>query len=169
MIAFLRFLGLTNAALWFGSSLFLVVSVRPAFFSEAMDRLMSPAHAGAAAQLVMERYFLLYLMCAVIALLHLVAEALYQGRVIHRLTLVLLLALLALGLMGGHGIQPRLETLHRTKYHPATTEEDRTQAEVSYRMWQGVSWTLHVLMLGGVWVYLIRVTRAPDTSRYRFS
>jgi hypothetical protein len=169
MIAFLRFLGVTNAALWFGASLFLMLSVGPAFFSEAMLRLLGRPHAGAAAQLVMERYFVLFQMCAVIALLHLVAEALYQGRVINRLTLILLLTLLGLGLIGGHGIQPRLQSLHAQKYHPASTEEDRAHAEVSFRVWHGVSWTLNLLMVGGVWVHLLRVTRAPDTSRYRFS
>jgi hypothetical protein len=169
MIAFLRFLGVTNAALWFGASVFFTVSVSPAFSSEGMLKILGRPHAGAAAQLVLERYFLLQQLCAAIALFHLVAEALYLGRVIHRLSLTLLLALLALGLIGGYALQPRLQSLHTTKYHPATPEEDRAHAEVSYRIWDGVTWTLNLVVLGGVWVHLIRVTRAPDTSRYRFS
>jgi hypothetical protein len=157
------------AALWFGASLFLTISVGPAFFSESMLDLLGRPHAGLAAQLVMERYFVLYQMCAVIGLLHLLAEALYQGRVIHRLMVILLLTLLALGLIGGYGIQPKLQSLHKTRYHPGLTEEERADAAMSFRIWHGVSWTLNLLMVGGVWVHLIRVTRAPDTSRYRFS
>jgi hypothetical protein len=169
MIAFLRFLGVTNAALWFGASVFFTLAVGPAFFSDRMQDLLGRPHAGAAAQLVLERYFLLHQLCGAIALFHLVAEALYLGRMIHRLALTLLLALLALGLIGGYAIQPRLQSLHTAKYHPATTEEDRVQAEVSFRVWHGLSWTLNLILLGGVWVHLMRVTRAPDTSRYRFS
>jgi hypothetical protein len=169
MIAFLRFLGVTNAALWFGASVFFTLFVGPAFFSEGMLKLLGRPHAGAAAQLVLDRYFLLHQLCAVIALFHLVAEALYLGRVIHRLSLMLLLVLLTLGLIGGHAIQPRLQALHATKHHPATLEEDRAHAEISFRVWHGVSWTLNLVLLGGVWVHLMRVTRAPDTSRYRFS
>jgi hypothetical protein len=169
MIAFLRFLGVTNAALWFGASVFFSLSIWPAFSSNGMLSLLGRPHAGAAAQLVLERYFLLHQLCAAIALFHLVAEALYLGRIIHRLSLTLLLTLLTLGLVGGYALQPRLESLHTTKYHPTTLEEDRAHAEFSFRLWQGVSWTLNLILVGGVWVHLIRVTRAPDTSRYRFS
>lgn len=169
MIAFLRFLGVTNAALWFGATVFFTVSVWPAFSSSGMLHLLGRPHAGAAAQLVVERYFLLHQLCAAIALFHLIAEALYLGRIIHRLSLTLLLALLAFALLGGYAIQPRLETLHTAKYHPATSEEDRAHAEIAFRVWHGVSWALNLVLLGGVWVHLMRVTRAPDTSRYRFS
>jgi hypothetical protein len=169
MIAFLRFVGLSNAALWFGATVFFTFAVGPSFFSEPMLKLLGRPHAGAAAQLVLERYFLLHQLCATTALLHLVAEALYLGRIIHRWTLGLLLGLLLVGLIAGYGIQPRLQTLHKIMHLPTSEEEQKTAAASSFRLWHGLSMTLNLIVLGGVWVYLVRVTRIPDTSRYRFS
>ena len=102
MIGFLRFVGVANAAMWFGASIFFTFSVGPAFFSDKMIGLLTRPYAGAAAQIVIERYFLFHELCGAVALVHLVAEWLYMGKPLQRLTLWLLLGILALGLVGGH-------------------------------------------------------------------
>jgi hypothetical protein len=167
VIGFLRFVGIANAAVWFGASVFFTVVVGPAFFSEPMLRLLGRPHAGAAAQVVLERYFLVHQLCGAIALLHLVAESLYLGRVIPRWILVVLLSVFALGLVGGYAIRPRLERLHVTMHQPSATEEARERARRTFGVWHGLSQGLNLVVLAGVLVYLLQVTRPPDTSRYR--
>src|SRR3989442_11060570 len=82
--------------MWFGASIFFTFSVGPAFFSDKMIGLLTRPYAGAAAQIVIERYFFFHEMCGVIALAHLVAEWLYMGKPLQRLTLWLLLGIFAL-------------------------------------------------------------------------
>src|SRR5580765_2964401 len=112
MIGFLRFIGIANAAVWFGSGDFFTLAVGPAFFSEGMINLfgggnaqLGRAYAGAAAQVVLERYFLLQQICGGIALIHLLSEWIYMGRPLKRLTLCLLSGLLLLGFVAGYGLQ----------------------------------------------------------------
>ncbi len=167
MIVILRGVGVVNAALWFGSTLFFTFLVGPAFFSEAMLGLLTRPYAGAAAQIVLERYFVLQLVCGVVALVHLIAETVYLGRPLLRWTFSLLAAVFVLGLVGGFGIQPKLNNLHRTMYHPASSSEERAAAGRSFRVWHGVSQGLNLAVLVGVTVYLLRVTRPNDTSRFR--
>ena len=167
MINALRIVGVINAAIWFGACVFFTFGVGPAFFSDAMLALLGRPHAGAAAQVVLQRYFLVHQICGVIGLAHLVAESLYLGRPIMRWTLSLLAAVFVLGLVGGYGIQPKLRTLHRSMYTPSNPPALREAAQKSFRVWHGVSQGLNLVVVAGVLVYLLRVTRLSDTSRYR--
>lgn len=167
MIGFLRIVGILNAALWFGASIFFTFFVGPAFFSEAMVGLLSKPYAGAAAQIVLERYFLLQLICGLVALGHLVGESLYLSRPILRWSLTLVAAIFVLGLVGGYGIQPRLKQLHLQMYAASTTPEVKETARKSFRVWHGLSWAANLAALGGITVYLFRIARQGDNSRYR--
>src|SRR6266436_1420387 len=80
VIGFLRFVGLLNAAVWFGAAIFFTFAAGPAVFSQDMKdalRQNNPYFYGAIAQVLISRYFRLQLICGVIALLHLVMESLY--------------------------------------------------------------------------------------------
>ncbi len=167
MIGFLRFVGVANAAMWFGASIFFTFSVGPAFFSDEMIALLTRPYAGAAAQIVIERYFLFHELCGAVALVHLVAEWLYMGKPLQRLTLWLLLGILALGLVGGHILQPRLRALHRTIYGPGSTPQQIDQAKQSFKLWHAASQALNLVVLGGVAVYLWRATTPGSGYRYR--
>lgn len=167
MIGFLRFIGIANAAVWFGSGIFFTVAVGPAFFSDSMLNLLGRPHAGAAAQVVLERYFLFHQICGGIALVHLLAEWIYMGRPLKRLTLILLCSLLVLGFVGGYGLQPRLQALHRTLYSPTSTVEQREDARKKFGLLHGVSQVLNLVVLGGMMVYLWRVTTPGSTYRFR--
>jgi len=163
----LRVVGVLNASIWFGASIFFTFCVGPAFFSERMLDLLSRPYAGAAAQIVLERYFFLHLGCGLVALGHLVAESLYLGRPLLRWSLSLLAALFVLSLVGGYGFQPKLQRLHRVMVAPATPEAERTAAQRSFKLWHAGSQILNLVSIVGITVYAVRVTRPGDNSRYR--
>src|SRR5580765_3504068 len=99
VLGFLRSIAIVNAAVWFGSIIFFTFAAGPAFFSDEMIHLLGRPHAGAAAQVIVHRYFLVQQWCAAIAIAHLIAEWLYTGRPFHRLILLLLMALFLIGLL----------------------------------------------------------------------
>jgi len=174
VIGFLRFLGVANAAIWFGSAIFFTFVVGPGFFSEKMVRMLGSGNAevgrvfaGAAAQLVLERYFTLHQVCGLIAILHVVAEWLYMGKPLQRLTLWLLLGIFALGLVGGYGLLPRLEALHRTSHAPGPPTAQREQAKQSFKTLHAVSRVLDLIVTAGIMVYLWRVTTPSNGYRYK--
>jgi uncharacterized membrane protein len=168
VIGFLRAVGILNASAWFGGSVFFTLVVGPAFFSDSMSViLLHKYHQGAVAQVVLERYFSFHLICGFIALAHLVGESLYVGRPLLRWTLSLLAAIFVLGLIGGYGIQPKLQHLHREMYHQNRTDDERDSAHRSFRLWHALSQVLNLMVLGGVTLYLLRAARQGDASRYR--
>lgn len=169
MIGFLRFVGMLNAAIWLGAALFYTVSVAPAVVSRDMLALLGknfPFYSGSVSQIVLTRYFYWHTVCAFIALLHLLAEWLYLGRVVHRLWSGLLAVLLALGLFGSFWLSPKLARLHRAQHYLNVRPADREAASKSFRLWQGVFQALNVLMIGGVAVYFWRATNPPDALRF---
>jgi hypothetical protein len=167
VIGFLRFVGVANAAVWFGASIFFTFSIGPAFFSDKMIGLLTRPYAGAAAQIVIERYYFFHELCGGVALAHLVAEWLYMGKPLQRLTLWLLLGIFALGLVGGHSVQPKLRALHRTIYGPGSTPQQIVEAKQSFKLWHAASQALNLVVLGGVAVYLWRATTPGSGYRYR--
>ncbi len=167
MIGFLRTVGVINAALWFGGTVFFTFFSGPAFFSDSMVNLLGKAYAGAAAQIVIERYFTLHLVCGLLALAHLVAESLYLGRPILRRTLALVAAVFILTLVGKYGLQPTLQRLHLKMYHPTTPAELREPARKSFGLWHAASSSLNLVVLVGVSAYLLRAARSGDNSRFR--
>ena len=148
-----------NAAVWFGGAVFFTFAAGPAFFSQAMFNLVGRIYAGAAAQIVLERYFALQMVCACIALAHLVAEWLYTGKLLSRTTPHLLIGLLSIGLIGGFWLQPKLKALHLEKYGARTQPAQRLEAERSFGLWHGVSQTINLFAMGGLVVYLWQITQ----------
>jgi hypothetical protein len=166
VIGFLRFLGVINAAVWFGSAIFFTFVVVPGVFSPEMKTLFEQKvyFNGGVAQILISRYFVLQHCCAVIAIFHLVAEKLYAGRGIERLTLLVVTGMLGAGLLGGFWIQPKLKELHSIKYQspslPARAEADR-----AFKSWHGISQMVNLAMLPGLIFYLWRVTSVSHPSR----
>ena len=74
--------------------------------------------------------------------------------------------LLVLGFVGGYGLQPRLQALHRTMYGPGPTLELREEARQKFKTLHGVSQVLNLVVMGGVLVYLWRVTTPSSTYRF---
>jgi hypothetical protein len=171
VITFLRLVGLINAAVWFGGAIFFTFGTGPAFFSPEMMRLLGRPHAGAAAQLLLERYFFIMQLCSTIALLHLLVEWLYTGKPLQNFTLGLLVAMLGLSLMGGQWFQPKLQRLHREMFvtangwvpEPITLAQKA--AEKSFRAWHGVSQGVNLLYVLGLVVYFGRIADFSGNAR----
>ena len=170
MIGFLRFVGILNAAVWFGAAIFFTFGVGLAPFSQAMKNLLGPINypyfSGAIAQILIARYFYFQLAGAIIAVLHLLAEWLYLGKSPQKLQVGLLIGLSSAALVGGYWLQPRLKTFHAAKYGVNTRPEIREAAARSFKAWHGVSLVINLLTVGGLAVYLWRAANPSDTTRF---
>jgi hypothetical protein len=170
MIGLLRLLGILNAAVWFGSAIFFTFGTGLVPFSQEMKNLLGPANfpyfSGAIAQLFIARYFYFQIGCAIIAVAHLLAEWLYLGKQPQKLQVVLLIGLASAALLGGYWLQPKMKTLHATKYGANTRPEVRESADHSFRAWHSVSQVVNLLMVGGLTVYLWRATNPSDPTRF---
>lgn len=178
MLGIIRFLGLLNAAIWLGSAVFVTFVAGPAFFSEEMLAFLPKAHSGRAAQLVLERYFMLHCICAGIAVAHLLAEWLQTRQPLSPLHRNLLLVVVALALLGGLWLAPRLQRLHPAMYPemyyrnaPAMLQEmaqpERVEAaKKSFGLWHGVAQTANLLVLLGLVGHFFLVNRPSTAPRF---
>lgn len=157
---------MVNAAVWFGGLIFFTLCVGPAFFSAPMYALVGKPYAGAAAQIVIERYFVMQQWCAGIAIAHLIAEWLYLGRPFQRLTLIVLMVLFTIGILGGWVLEPKMKELHLRMYAVQSTPAARDSAKRSFGILHGISSSVNLLVIGGVLVYLWQVTNAVNPARF---
>ena len=166
MNAVLRFIGVTNAAIWLGSAVFFTFSVAPAvFYSPEMKELFGPVfreYAGAVAQVLLQYFFRMQYICAGVAVVHLVAERLYTRRPVERLRLHLLGWVILLGLMGGLLLQPHLKRLHYIRSSPASAPAQKEAAKVSFARWHGVSQVINLVAMAGLLGYFWRLTNPPS-------
>lgn len=168
MTGFLRFIGLMNAAVWFGASVFFLLGVAPAFFSAEMKKHFGQIWTGIIAFIVFGRYFALQYWCGAIALAHHLAEWVYLGKPLQRLTLTIVLIVFGFGLVGGLVVQPKLERLHAIKYGKSEVYSDvqKAQAARSMAIWHGASRVTGILSLIGLGVYLWRMGNPPNPPRF---
>lgn len=173
MILFLRFIGVMNAAIWFGSAVFILVAA-PVFFSDAVQSTpMGKFWPGVMVQFVFERYFHLHCVCGAIAIVQQLAEWVYLGRTLQRWVMILLGCLMLVGLLEGLILEPRLRSLNLTK-HGFTekytvgrfTANERLQAEATFRTWHGVSRVVNLFVLAGLGVFLWKSVHAGDNPRF---
>ena len=157
-------MGILNAAVWCGSAIFLTVAL-PGIFSPELKKLLTVERVGFAAEAVVARFFVLQYWCGAVALAHLLAEWLYGGRPARRFNLALVLTMLALALAGGLWAQPKMNHLHLVKYFGAVPEQ-RAQAAKSFALWHAASESANVLVIGGLILYLWRVSLPPESPRY---
>jgi hypothetical protein len=168
----LRLVGVLNAAVWLGAAIFFTFAAAPAVFSRDLSPL-GPFWPGIIAQVLLERYFRLHLICGTVALAHLLAEWVYLGRTWQRLSFAVLLGLMVVNLAGGLWLQPKLKALHLIKYgstedfKPAQwSDAERSRAAATFSRWHGVSQVLNLVMLGGLVFFFWRVTHPPDDTRF---
>jgi hypothetical protein len=171
--SFLRFVGILNAAVWCGASIFLLIGL-PAVFSDELKRNLAQigvapgAQAmgvGFAAQAVLARYFVLQYCCGAIGLIHLALEWLYARKPLLQRNLAILAALVGLALLGGLWLQPKLKDLHHTMYL-APTQPAREEAAREFKAWHGASECGNLLVISGLLVYLWRISRPGDQARF---
>jgi len=171
VIAFLRFIGVTNAAIWFGGAFFFTFVGAPTFFTDEMRRLFPPPYNGAVAQMALDRFFIFNYGCAIVAGLHLAAEWLYAGREIRRATVALLAAMFLIALSGGVWLEPKLEALHKTRYaeqyrlSPMPSADAQKAADKSFRRWHGAAQAMNLAMLAGLLLFLAHIIRPDSASK----
>jgi len=173
VIGFLRFVGILNAAIWFGASFYFTVGVAPVSSAADLQKLLSPQNypyfGGAIAQIFLTRYFRLHIICSIIALLHLMAEWIYLGRYPQRLRLGLLLTLFVVSLFSAYWLLPSIKEKHLIRYRTNTLAVNREAASRSFRAWQMISEAINLFLLGGAGVYFWGVTNPPDPARFASS
>jgi hypothetical protein len=170
VIGFLRFVGMLNAAVWLGAALFFMAGVTPALMSREVQALFREQYfdylSGAVTQAVASRYLYWHTVCAIIALLHALAEWLYLGRSAHRRWLGLVAGLLATGVIANAWLVPKVAQLHRSRHAVNLSPAQREAAAKSFRSWNRAFQGLHLLMIGGVAVYFWRATSPSDALRF---
>jgi hypothetical protein len=159
-----------NAAVWLGAAIFFTFGAEPACFSADMQTSLGVSSAsyypGAISGVVMSRYYHVTLACGVVALLHFLAEWLYMGRPRRKFSFGLVVALFALTLIGRNAIQPALVRLNRTHYNTKAELIQRESAGKSFRVLGVASIALDLLTIGGLVLYLSRVSSPSETLRF---
>lgn len=143
----------------------MMVGVAPAVFTPEMKRL-GDLWTGFIAFHLFERYFALQIWCGAVGLAHLLAEWVYLGKPLYRLSLGLVLGIFCLGLVGGLVVQPRLKQLHAIKYGNGQTDARKSDAAHSLQIWHRVSEAAGLLVVGGLGWYLWRMGNPPNPPRY---
>jgi len=170
VIGFLRFLGILNAAVWFGAAVFFTFGAVPALSSREMEVLLSARHfpyfSVAISQVVQARHFHFQLICGAAAVFLVVTEWLYSGKVPEKIWRALLVGLLAVNLLNGLFLEPAMKKWHREAYGLTVLPEQRKIAFKSFRAWQSVSDVVNFVLLGGLGVYLWRMAKPPDSTRF---
>ena len=146
----------------------MMVGVAPAVFTPEMKRL-GDSWTGFIAFHLFDRYFALQYWCGAVAIAHLLAEWVYLGKPLYRLSLGLALGVFCLGLVGGLVVQPRLKQLHAIKYAPAESETRKAKAAGSLRIWHRMSEVAGLFVIGGLGWYLWRMGNPPNAPRYTAS
>jgi hypothetical protein len=173
VILVLRFIGVMNAAIWFGSAVFLLVAA-PVFFSDEVRATpLGKFWPGIMVSFVFERFFFVQCICGAIALAHQLAEWVYLGRALQRWVLILLGTLLLTGLFEGLIIQPRTRSLnlirggYNEKYAPTpVARADWEKADRGFKAWHRVSRGLGLAATMALGVFFWKVVHPGDNARF---
>lgn len=170
MTGFLRYVGLFNAAVWFGAAVGYAVCIAPVFSSAALEGLLGPKNfpyfSVAIGHVAAARFYHLCLVCGVIALLHLGAEWIYLGKTPKRRWVAAVLGLFCIALFETAWLQPKLSREHGARFALNSTAAERAAAAKSFALWLRVSQGLNVLSLGGLGLYLWRVGTSAEPPRF---
>jgi hypothetical protein len=170
VIAFLRFLGLMNAAVWLGAAVFFTFSAEPAILSADMKNLIGtnnfPYFSVAIGDIIARRFFHVCTFCSMIALLYLIAEWLYFGKYPSKRWLVFVFSLILLGFLRGYWLQPTLRGLHDLQHARQTRAEERETAVRAFNTWSFIAKSFDVALVGGLAFYLWRVGNPADSTRF---
>jgi hypothetical protein len=167
----LRLIGLLNAAIWLGGVIFFSLVGSPSVNSASMLNLLQPKNfayfAPAIQHIALGAYFQFFIVCALIALLHLIVEWIYLGRPISRKVLLALVGgLLIYGMAGSNLLQPHLKKLHTTRYSVSAQPIEREAAARSYGRWRTTIVVLNLFSASALLFHFWRITRPSDTPRF---
>lgn len=165
----LRFLTLLNAAVWIGTGIFFTFLVGPAFFSQEVAAFLPRPYVERLAEIMVGRYYLVFLGCAIASMVLVVADYLHTGRLPAAGSLVVLLLLLGVAITSQFWLVPKLNTLHRVKYSSVATPEQKLEAQESFRRFHGLSQGGNLMGLIALGFYFWGVSRPLFSPRYSAS
>jgi hypothetical protein len=169
-IGLLRFIGLSNAALWFGTIAFQLFVSSPAMGSAEMQQLLGPKNfpffSAAISHVISARCYTLFLVCSVIALLHLGADWLYSGKHPKRASLVLVFALFLCGELQSRVLQPKLQALLLEQHRPGVRTGEPARNSLPAGVWPALSTAVNLLLLGGLCRYLWQMAHPPEETHF---
>jgi uncharacterized membrane protein len=169
VIGFLRCIGLLNAAAWFGAGVFITLGVGSAMSDSEMHKLLQAyyePYSEIISQIIRARFYRLGIVCGIVAIVHLLAEQFYFGRAPQKRWLSLLVVLLALSLLGGCWLPPKLYDWHKLRSDAKTPPQTREAASRSFQLWHGISQAANIVMLTGLGFYLVRVGSSGESTRF---
>jgi hypothetical protein len=163
----IRFVGVLNAAIWLGATLFFTVAGGPVFFSDAMAAFLPRPHRARAAELMIEQLFVFQQVCGGIALVLLLAEYRRNARLLRKAATAVVAALFALSLLGGFWLQPHMHGLQQVRYSSRATATERQSAERQFGLLHGLSQVMNLFVLAALGFHLWYVSRPPETPRFQ--
>lgn len=166
MIGFLRFLGVTNAAIWLGTAVLYPFVLRPAFKSREMVELLPFMYGGAVDLILLQRFYAMLEWCGAVALIHLLVEWLYTNKPIRKSVLYLVVGLFAFSLLGGHVMTPNLRELHIIRFGVQSSEEQKEQATNGYRILERLIKATQWVTAAGTLVFVWRLTHSFEGPRF---
>jgi hypothetical protein len=179
VIAFLRFIGLMNAAVWLGAVVVYAALISPALVSSEMLDVfggtrnpMAPAYRGLAVEIVAGKFHWIHFICSGVAAFHLLVEWLFTGKAIRTLMLYLATTMIVLGLANGLLLHHKMKELHRIRYKyqppPPTKEqvEIKAKAATMFDALQTATEVIHWIMVAGLVVYLWKTATPGEQPRF---
>jgi hypothetical protein len=159
--------GLINAAVWLATALLVVLAVEPAATSSNMLDLLSqrnfPYFSVAISQVIIGRFVHLYLLCSVVALVHLAAEWLYLGKYPNRVWVGFVVCLGLIGVAQNYWLLPKLKAWHYLRSGFPTRNQ---VADRSYQYGHMVFESINLLAVAGLSLYLWRIAHPPEPARF---
>ena len=169
----LRFIGVMNAAIWFGSAVFILIAAQVFFSEDVRSTPLGRFWPGVMVSFVFQRFFLVQCVCGIIAIAHQLAEWVYLGRGMQRWLLALLGVLLLVGLIEGLAIQPRIRAMNLTrhslneKYAPHRfTPAEIARAQAGFTTWHRVSFIIGITATVALGVFFWKIVNPGDNARF---
>jgi len=167
---FLRFLGVFNAAVWFGAVVFYLFGVSVLLNSDEVRTLFGADHydffSRASLLIIQDRFYTIQWICAAVALIHLWTERWYLGRRTKRRWDGLILGALILSLWGDNYLVSRLSRLHNGQHARGASSELREASAKSFRNWQRIATLVHLYLLFGAGACLWRAANPESGPRF---
>ena len=179
VIAFLRFIGLMNAAVWLGAVVVYAALISPALVSAEMLEVfsgarpaMAPAYRGLAVEVVAWKFYWIHFICGGMMAFHLLLEWLFTGKATRTLILYLAMTMIVLGLANGLLLHFKMKELHRIRYEhipppvSAKQAEGKAKAGRMFDSLQTATEVMHWVMVAGLVVLLWKTATPGEQPRF---
>lgn len=166
MISFLRFVGVMNAAVWLGASLYHLLAVGPFFSTAAARWVLGEPQATGAGLMLWHRLYTLQYLCVGVAWAHLLTEWVYLGRGPSRFQGWMLSLMLTLTLAGDLELRHGVEPAHWTRLNAKANAEEKARAQRNYPLWSALWMSTQAGLTLAVILFSSRTLMATPGPRF---